>query len=243
MGAAEANSELLARAAEINWYHSMELAPGQVTEGEFDLRPLIDRYGLPENLEGKRAIDIATFNGFWAFELERRGAEVVALDLASATEVDWPAMRPRHLNETPLPEGFHLAHAIFGSSVERVERSVYDVTPDEVGTFDLVFCGSMLIHMKNQFKALERMCALLKPGGLFITCEPYHLWLSLLRFAAARYRAHRIGAPVFWEPSVRAWELMIEASGFVDVEEVSRFRMRSPRGYSVRHVVHHATAR
>jgi tRNA (mo5U34)-methyltransferase len=243
MSATDISAQMLERAEAINWYHSMELAPGHATEGEFDLRPLVRHYGIPDDLNGKRAIDVATFNGFWAFELERRGAEVVALDLSSAEEIDWPALRPRYLSETPLSEGFHIAHAIYGSSAERIERSVYEVTPEEVGTFDLVFCGSMLIHMKNQFRALERMQALLRPGGLFITCEPYHLWLSLLRYPAARYRAHRIGAPVFWEPSVKAWGLMTEACGFADVTEVSRFKMRSPRGYSVRHVVHHATSR
>ena len=243
MSASEADANLLTRATDINWYHSMELAPGVVTEGEFDLRDLVGRYGVPEDLSGKRVIDIATFNGFWAFEFERRGAEVVALDLASAEEIDWPALRPRHVSETPLSEGFHLAHSIYGSSVTRLERSVYDVGPEDAGTFDFVFCGSMLIHLKNQFRALERMRSLLKPGGLFISCEPYHRGLTLLRYPAARYRAHRPGAPVFWEPSVKAWALMIEACGFVDVAEVSRFNMKSPRGYSVRHVVHHATAK
>ena len=136
-----------------------------------------------------------------------------------------------------------MAHEIYGSNVERFERSVYDVTPDDVGTFDLVFCGSMLIHLKNQFLALERMRALLRPGGLFVTCEAYHRLLTLIRLPAARYRAHRVGAPVFWEPSVQAWAFMVEACGFVEVSEVSRFKMHSPRGYSVPHVVHHASAR
>lgn len=242
MSVSKTGPDLLARASQINWYHSMELAPGVVTDGEFDLSGVVRKYGVPEDLTGKRVIDVATFNGYWAFEFERRGAEVMALDLSGAEEIDWPALRPRHINETPLSEGFHLAHAIYESSVTRVERSVYDVSSDDVGTFDLVFCGSMLIHLKNQFKALEQMRSLLKPGGLFITCEPYHRGLTLLRYPAARYRAHRVGAPVFWEPSVRAWAMMIEACGFIQINEISRFNLRSPRGYSVRHVVHHATA-
>ena len=239
--AKQAAGELLERAREINWYHSMELAPGVVTEGEFDLRNSVRHYGLPERLDGRRALDVATFNGFWAFELERRGADVVALDLDDAAKIDWPAFSPRQVNPTPLAEGFHLAHAIYGSAVSRVERSVYDVTPDDVGTFDVVFCGSMLIHLKNQFLALERMRALLRPGGLFVTCEPYDRLLGLLRLAGARYRAHREGAAVFWEPSARTWALMVEACGFSNVRRIGTFVMRSPRGYSVRHVVHHAT--
>ena len=47
----------------------------------FDLRPFVDRYGLPESLEGMRCLDVGTWDGFWAFEMERRGGEVVGIDL------------------------------------------------------------------------------------------------------------------------------------------------------------------
>jgi tRNA (mo5U34)-methyltransferase len=233
---------LLDRARRISWYHTIELAPGLVTEGEFDLRPYVGHYGLPERMEGMRAIDVGTFNGFWAFEMERRGADVVALDLVDADELDWPAFRPRPSRDTPLGEGFRIAHQLLDSSVERAHCSVYEARAQGgLGEFDLVFCGSMLIHLRDQFLALERMCELLRPGGIFLSCEPYDPLTSLLPFAAARYRAHRTGAPVFWEPGIRTWALMIEACGFTTIRRVSRFTMRSPRGYSVRHVVHQAT--
>jgi len=221
----------------------MELAPGLVTEGVFDLRKLVHRYRLPEKMDGLRALDVGTFNGFWAFEMERREAAVIALDLDDLDEIDWPAFRPRPAADFTLGEGFRIAHELYGSRVERVVCSAYDATPDQLGTFDLVFCGSMLIHLKNQFRALERMCCLLRPGGTFVSCEPYDRLTGLLPFAAARYRAHNDGAAVFWEPSLRTWPLMLEASGFSAIRRVSRFTMRSTRGYSVRHVVHHATRR
>lgn len=104
-----------------------------------------------------------------------------------------------------------------------------------------MFCGSLLIHIKNQFLALERMCALLKPGALFVSTEAYSSLAGLVPFPVARYRAHRETYPVFWEPSVRTWRLMIEACGFSDITKVKKFNMRARRGYSVRHVVHHAT--
>jgi len=61
------------RARELSWYHSLELEPGYVTEGMFDLRPVVDRYGLPARMDGMRALDVGTWDGFWAFEMERRG--------------------------------------------------------------------------------------------------------------------------------------------------------------------------
>ena len=44
-----------------------------MTEGMFDLRPVVDRYGLPARMDGMRALDVGTWDGFWAFEMERRG--------------------------------------------------------------------------------------------------------------------------------------------------------------------------
>ena len=40
----------------------------------FDLRDYVDHYGLPERMDGMRALDVGTWDGFWAFEMERRGA-------------------------------------------------------------------------------------------------------------------------------------------------------------------------
>ena len=78
------------RLGEISWYHTQELGPGVVTQGMFDLRPYVERYGIPADLTGLRALDVGTFEGFWAFELERRGAEVVAIDVDSIQDLDWP---------------------------------------------------------------------------------------------------------------------------------------------------------
>ena len=72
------------------WYHTMELAPGVVTPGWFDLRPIVDHLPWP-GVAGKRCLDVGTYDGFLAFELERRGAsEVVAIDIDDHDRWDWP---------------------------------------------------------------------------------------------------------------------------------------------------------
>jgi tRNA (mo5U34)-methyltransferase len=85
--------QALDRARDIGWYHTLELAPDHTTSGMFDLRSQIHHYGLPERLEGKRALDVGTWDGFWAFEMERRGAEVVALDIDDERDLDYPPRR------------------------------------------------------------------------------------------------------------------------------------------------------
>lgn len=69
--------------------------------------------------------------------------------------------------------------------------------------------------------------------GWYHTLEP--------PFPAVRYRADRDAAVVFWLPSARAWRGMIWTAGFDDVRRHARFKVRSTHGFSVRHVIHHAS--
>jgi tRNA (mo5U34)-methyltransferase len=221
-----------------DWYHTLELGPDLVTDGWFDLRPYVDRYGLPERMDGVRALEVGTWDGFWAFEMERRGADVVALDLDDERELDWPPRRrPETFSEEPRGAGFRLAKEVLGSRVERVVRSIYHATPEELGTFDLVFCGSVLIHLRDQLLALERIAGLC--DGTFISAEEYDRLSGLAPFPVTRYRADRESAVVFWQPSVRTWKRMLWTAGFDRVEERGRFKMRAREGWSVRHVVLH----
>jgi tRNA (mo5U34)-methyltransferase len=233
---ADDHGELRQRVAALDWYHSLELAPGVVTEGLFDLRPVIDRYDLPEDLSGIRALDVGTFDGFWAFEMERRGAEVTALAIDRTQQMDWPP-RLRPDDDGPRGQTFRLAAEALGSSARRVGLSIYDATPENLGgTFDLVFCGSVLIHLRDPLLALERMAGLCH--GRLLLVEEYSRRLALLRAAAGvEFRGN---APwmVWWRPTTRAWREMVWCAGFEDVELRGRFRLpfRAQRGH-VPHVV------
>jgi tRNA (mo5U34)-methyltransferase len=227
----------LERAREMSWYHTLEL-PGFETRGIFDLRPYVERYGLPERMDGMRALEIGTWDGFWAFEMERRGAEVVALDLDEEAALDWPARRrPTQFPDVKRGEGFHVAKELLDSKVQRVVQSIYHATPEELGTFDVVFCGSVLIHLRDQLLALERMAALC--NNLLISAEEYEPRLNLLPWPVSRSYVRRDAAVVYWMPNIRCWKELIWAAGFDRVEQQSRFSMKSNDGYAVRHVVLH----
>ena len=171
--------------------------------------------------------------------MEKRGADVVALDLDDVSELDYPPRRrPKVFDETPRGTGFRIAHELFGSKVERVSTNVYRATPEELGTFDLVFCGSVLIHLRDQFLALERIASVCR--GRFVSAEEYDRATSLLPVALNRWRGDDPRAVVFWRPNVRAWRRMLWSAGFERVEQVSRFTMRASGGVKVPHVVHHA---
>jgi tRNA (mo5U34)-methyltransferase len=232
--------ELLERAKAQSWYHTLEL-PDFTTTGMFDMRQYVPLYKLPESLEGKRVLEVGTWDGFWAFEMEKRGAaEVVAIDLDDEHQLDWPPRRRTPADDTERGAGFRLAKEMYGSNVQRVVRSVYQATPEELGTFDLVFCGSVLIHLRDQLLALERIANLTKPGGLFISAEAYERVSDLIPLPIARFRALREADVVFWSPSRKAWRQMLWYAGFDDVKEIERFDMKATQGWGVRHVVHHA---
>ena len=241
MSTASTQQELLERASKRSWYHRLELTPGVFTEGWFDMQPYVRHYGIPEDLSGKRVLEIGTWDGFWAFELERRGADVVALDLDVERELDWPPRRrPTAFPEEGRGEGFRLAKAIKGSSVDRQVCNVYDATPERLGQFDLVFCGSVILHLRDQLLALERIASVTKPGGMFITAEEYDRPTSLLPFPVSRYLADREAAVVFWLPSLRTWPRMLQTAGFDTVTRHTRFVMKTSDGTKIPHVVHHA---
>jgi tRNA (mo5U34)-methyltransferase len=220
----EDREELRREVERYGWYHTLELAPGVVTHGMFDHRPAVDRYLLPADLSGMRCLDVGTMDGFWAFEMERRGAqEVVAADLASADDLDWPpAWRTQvepTLDETK-ERRFRIAHGALGSRVERVERSVYALDTD-LGEFDLVFCGDLLVHLKDPITAIQRMHQVCR--GSTIICNP----VKRFRFARRRALAEFDGITEFqwWLLSEASMERMMRAVGFARVEVGPSFEL------------------
>ncbi|HXA54475.1 MAG TPA: hypothetical protein VNV37_06325, partial [Solirubrobacteraceae bacterium] len=126
-------------AAVPTWYHCIRLAPGMVTPGEFDTLDELERIPFPASLSGKRCLDIGTADGFWAFEMERRGAsEVVAIDLRDPARFDWPgnvdlAQRAGWDNGGGLWRGFDVVHEALGSRVQWRELAVYELAPATIG--------------------------------------------------------------------------------------------------------------
>src|SRR4051794_31803710 len=62
-----------ARVAELDRWHTIEIAPGVVTPGGWDLRPTAEHLPRPPSLGGMRCLDIGTMDGFWALSLSAVG--------------------------------------------------------------------------------------------------------------------------------------------------------------------------
>ena len=225
---------MAAEVAALEWYHTIDLGNGVVTPGWHDTRPIVGQIPFPSSLAGMRCLDVGTFDGFWGFEMERRGAEeVVAIDVLDPEQWDWPAGSKRDTIEQigkrkARGEGFEIARRALGSSVRRLELSVYDLDPAEVGRFDLVYLGSLLIHLREPVRALERLRAVCE--GTMIVVDGIDLILSLLlpRMPVATLDA--IGRPWWWYPNEAGLAREIEAAGFELVERPRRLFMPPGKG-------------
>ena len=141
---AQGGAEAIALIASRRWWHSIEIGDGVVTPGQVPLsylKELLAHLRVPESLAGLSVLDIGAWDGFFSFEAEKRGAaRVVAYDL-----------------HPPDHYGFATAKRLLGSAVEYVQGSAYDIRPDRVGTFDVVFFFGVLYHLRYPLLALDRL--------------------------------------------------------------------------------------
>lgn len=214
------SEELSARVADhAEWYHTLDLAPGVTTPGWFDTRPVVAEIPFPRDLRGARCLDIGTFDGFWAFTMERRGAdEVVAIDLLEAQSWDWPATAEHEAVEAlgrrrDRGDGFEIAARALDSEVVRHELSVYDLDPGVLGTFDFVYLGSLLLHLRNPIGALEAVRSVCR--GTFLLLDAIHLPLTVRHPHRPTATLEALGRPWWFKPNQAALVRMVEAAGFV----------------------------
>jgi tRNA (mo5U34)-methyltransferase len=130
--------------AEKGWYHSFELPDGTVIEGVNSLerqRRRFARFLLPEDLSGKRVLDIGTWDGWFSFEAERRGAAVTAID----------CLEQEHFLEMRRKLASRVNYRIL---------EIYELPDAGLGKFDIVFLLGILYHLKHPLLGLEIACAL-----------------------------------------------------------------------------------
>lgn len=139
------------RLSQTGWWHSFELPDGTAIVGVNSLdaqKTRIARFPIPVDLTGKRVLDIGAWDGWFTFEMERRGAEVVAIDR-------WDNPRFREM------------HAALGSRADYRQMNVYDLSPGKLGRFDIVLFLGVLYHLKHPLLALERVCSVTKDFAAF----------------------------------------------------------------------------
>ena len=137
--------------AGVHWHQKWEIYQGVFTPGINSIDILCTFVNLPEDLSGKRVLDIGAWNGCFSFECERRGAsEVVAYSL-----------------EDPNESGFNKLKKVLNSKVSYVQDSVYSLSPDILGKFDIILFFGVLYHLRYPLLAIDRIRTVSK-GTVFI---------------------------------------------------------------------------
>lgn len=198
--------DLRSRVEAIRWYHTIDLGGGVVTHGVDDSPVRLARAQLPASLHGKTVLDIGAWDGFFSFECERRGAaRVVAADHFSWHGTGWGTKA-----------GFNLAREALGSRVEDVDIDVMDLSPERIGTFDVVLFLGVLYHLRHPYLALERVASVARD---YLILETVVDLVGLGRPAMAFYPGRELNNDPtnWWGPNVPAVVAMLNTLGFTDV--------------------------
>ena len=215
------------RIAGHRWWHTIDVAPGVSTPGAWDLRPMAGRIPWPDTLSGARCLDVGTMDGFWAFEMERRGAaEVVGIDVGDSAQ------------------RFRLAGELRGSRAVWETLNVYDLSRARIGQFDLVFIGYTLNLLRDPIGALEAIRGVCT--GAVIVLDEISLALTLLHRGPLARFAPRPGYQEWWVFNTAGLRRALNVAGFEPKAESRLVKHRPgpgtsvadvPVGYRLRHAV------
>jgi SAM-dependent methyltransferase len=160
------------------WWHDQKFTPDglAVRDGpyKFVQERFFDRYFASQNLEGRRILDFACGNGYYAAKFARMGARVIGLD-TSAELID-------------------IARRNFGSAIQfeapsTVEESLSFLHSLEPGSIDLIYMSDVMLFLVDNIRLgadrsdLERLLAafrrIIADGGRVQMMEPNALfWLG-----------------------------------------------------------------
>lgn len=183
------------------WWHSFELPDGSRIDGVHTLdalRKRVAQFPIPADLSGKRVLDVGAWDGWFSFEMERRGAEVVAIDRI----------------ENPK---FYEIRSLLNSRVEYRELDVFDLDPRKIGTFDIVLFMGVLYHVKHPILALERVCSVCTDMAIV---ESYVLKDQTDRHLLEFYEYDEFGGQFdnWFAPTPQTLTALCRTAGFARVE-------------------------
>jgi len=203
-------------------YHKLNMGNGLIINGVYDMDKYLHLYGIPEKLDDLKVLDIGTSSGYFAIECMRRGGQVTAIDIN---------------DETCLPVALIER---FGFTIRYIQKNIFDLN-SAFGQFNLVICGSLLLHLSDPFRALERIRTVCCHQAIIATSctsdsetNPYPACEFIGEHAIDGDYWH------YWRLSAAALQKMALAAGFSKAETLNHFILQSEEGFTpfvVPHVI------
>ncbi len=166
--------------ADCYFYHTMELPGHGVIEGQdWDLRGRVDEYLGKVDFAGQRVLEIGPASGFLTFEMEKRGADVVSVEVTEEHGWDfvpYPAARleevfgPRRIVMRQLKNSYWFGHAALQSKAKVYYGDAYNL-PAALGEFDIAVMAAVLLHCRDPLRIIEQ-CA--KKAKSLIIVDKFH---------------------------------------------------------------------
>jgi SAM-dependent methyltransferase len=151
------------------FYQAIDLPGIGAVPGAWDHRGSESVYLAHTDFEGLTALDVGPANGFWSFEMERRGAKVTALELGP--DDDWDTVPHKKQQEglasilkanvEASQRDFETCRVAKNSKVKVVRGTAYNA-PVLVESVDVALMGNILQHLRDPFLAIERVASVVK---------------------------------------------------------------------------------
>jgi SAM-dependent methyltransferase len=175
------------------FYHTINLPGHGVIPGEWDLQSGIDKYLGRVSFGGKRVLDVGSASGFLSFNMERAGADVVSYDLSPDHCWDIVPFAGVNLTQSQIlfrdaarrvNNGYWFCHRALQSRARMVHGTVYTI-PEAIGPVDIVTVGSLLLHVRDPFLALQKALQNCRETAIVADLIPrrrFLAWLLRLSF-------------------------------------------------------------
>lgn len=214
--------------AQCAFYHTMDLPAVGEIKGQWDLRENIEKYLGNMDFKGKTCLDVGAASGFLSLEMEKRGGMVTSFDADDACRYAMLPFRDsiyttnhnlwsQQANEwlKRLHNSYWFAHRLMHSSAKVFYGDVYNI-PSELGPFDVVMIGQIMIHLRDPIWALTSLSKLCKETliiaeGMLDTDD------TIAKFDA---RAEVGPEWLWWKYSKGLWKEILAMLGF-EIKSIS----------------------
>jgi len=213
---------------ECAFYHVIDLPGEDPTPGQWDFRQTESEYHGGFTFKGKTVLEIGTATGSHAFWMEKQGAYVTPYDLSPAHSWDIMATYEQDAAEVErsmrsvtekLNNGWWYCRNRVNSELELSFGSIYDI-PKEMGDFDIVTFGSVLLHTRDPVGALQSAADRAREAVIITDRLPVNLDVSrpLMEFMPKKEEATDFGGWTWWWISPKVFENLLILRGFRSFE-------------------------
>jgi SAM-dependent methyltransferase len=229
--------------ADCYFYHTMELPGYGVIEGrDWDLRGGVNEYLGKVDFDGQRVLEIGPASGFLTFEMEKRGAEVVSVEVTGEHGWDFVPYAAKRLEEVfgprrivmqQLKNSYWFSHAAHKSRAKVYYGDVYNL-PAALGQFDIGVMGSVLLHCRDPLRIVEQ-CG--KMARALIITDMFHLDLEGAPVCRLAPTAQNFLWHTWWNFSTQFFTQFLAVMGFTISEILRHQQYHRGRPYTLFTVV------